>query len=71
MIPAHCRIRTDTIDAAGAITIRYNSRLHHIGLGKRRTGTKVTVLIDDRDIRVVPRSFATRFLVSGAGIAAA
>jgi transposase InsO family protein len=55
VIPAHCRIRTDTIDAAGAITIRYNSRLHHIGLGKRRTGTKVTVLIDDRDIRVLDR----------------
>jgi transposase InsO family protein len=55
LIPAHCRVRTDTIDAAGAITIRYNSRLHHIGLGKRRTGTKVTVLIDDRDIRVLDR----------------
>ena len=55
VIPAHCRVRTDTIDAAGAITIRYNSRLHHIGLGKRRTGTKVTVLIDDRDIRVLDR----------------
>lgn len=55
VIPAHCRVRTDTIDAAGVITIRYNSRLHHIGLGKRRTGTKVTVLIDDRDIRVLDR----------------
>ena len=28
VIPAHCRVRTDTIDAAGVITIRYNSRLH-------------------------------------------
>ncbi len=56
VIPAHCRIRTDTIDAAGAITIRYNSRPHHIGLGKRRTGTKITVLIDDRDIRVLDRN---------------
>jgi transposase InsO family protein len=55
VIPAHCRVRTDTIDAAGVITLRYNSRLHHIGLGKRRTGTKVTVLIDDRDIRVLDR----------------
>ena len=55
VIPAHCRVRTDTIDAAGVITIRYNSRLHHIGLGKRRTGTRVTVLIDDRDIRVLDR----------------
>lgn len=55
VIPAHCRVRTDVIDAAGAITLRYNSRLHHIGLGKRRTGTKVTVLIDDLDIRVLDR----------------
>ena len=53
VIPAHCRVRTDVIDVAGVITIRYNSRLHHIGLGKRRTGTKVTVLIDDLDIRVL------------------
>jgi transposase InsO family protein len=59
VIPAHCRVRTDTIDAAGVITIRYNSRLHHIGLGKRRTGTKVTVLIDDRDIRVLDRDTGT------------
>jgi hypothetical protein len=48
-------VRHDTIDAAGAITIRYNSRLHHIGLGKRRTATKVSVLIDDLDIRVLDR----------------
>jgi transposase InsO family protein len=55
VIPAHCRVRTDIIDAAGVITLRYNSRLHHIGLGRRRTGTKVTVLIDDLDIRVLDR----------------
>jgi Integrase core domain len=39
IIPAHCRVRTDTIDAAGVITIRYNSRLHHIGLLPRWSGT--------------------------------
>jgi len=27
-------VRHDTIDAAGVITIRYNSRLHHIGVGR-------------------------------------
>jgi transposase InsO family protein len=52
-IPPHYRVRHDKIDAAGVITIRYNSRLHHIGLSKRRRGTKVTVLIDDRDIRII------------------
>jgi transposase InsO family protein len=56
VIPAHCRVRTDVIDAAGVITLRYNSRLHHIGLGRQRTGTKVTVLIDDLDIRVLDRN---------------
>jgi transposase InsO family protein len=39
LIPAHCRVRSDVIDAAGVITIRYNSHLHHIGLSKRRRGT--------------------------------
>ena len=52
-IPPHYRVRHDRIDAAGVITIRYNSRLHHIGLSKHLTGTHVIVLIDDLDIRVL------------------
>jgi hypothetical protein len=55
-IPPHYRLRHDKIDAGGVITIRYNSRLHHIGLSKHLRGTKVTVLIDDRDIRVLNRN---------------
>ena len=54
-IPPHYRVRHDTIDAAGVITIRYNSHLHHIGLSKRRRGTKVIVLADDLDIRILDR----------------
>ncbi len=54
-IPPHYRLRHDRIDAAGVITIRYHSRLHHIGLTKRRRGTHVIVLIDERDIRVLDR----------------
>jgi transposase InsO family protein len=52
-IPPHYRVRHDRIDAAGVITIRHNSRLHHIGLSKHLRGTKVTVLIDNLDIRVL------------------
>ena len=52
-IPPHYRVRTDRIDKGGSITIRYNSRLHHIGLSKHLRGTKVTVLINDLDIRVL------------------
>jgi hypothetical protein len=58
-IPPHYRVRHDRIDAAGVITLRYHSRLHHIGLSNHRTGTKVTVLIDDLDIRVLDRHTGT------------
>jgi transposase InsO family protein len=54
-IAPHSRVRHDRIDAAGVITIRYNSRLHHIGLSKHLRGTHVIVLIDDLDIRVLNR----------------
>jgi len=52
-IPPHYRVRHDKIDAGGVITLRHNSRLHHIGLSKHLRGTKVIVLIDDLDIRVL------------------
>jgi transposase InsO family protein len=54
-IPPHYRVRHDKIDAGGVITLRHNSRLHHIGLSKHLPDTKVIVLIDDLDIRVVHR----------------
>jgi hypothetical protein len=39
----------------GCCHVRYNSRLHHIGLGARLAGTPVSLLIDDRHIRVIHR----------------
>src|ERR1700751_3511544 len=47
------RIRHDRIDSNGKLTLRHNSRLHHIGMGRRHTGTNVLVLIHDLHIRVV------------------
>lgn len=53
-IPAtHFRVRRDKVDTTGCVTLRYNSRLHHIGVGRAHTGTRVTLLVADRDIRVV------------------
>ena len=49
----HYRVRHDRIDPSGVFTLRHNSRLHHIGLGRRHAGTGVLVLIRDRDIRVL------------------
>jgi transposase InsO family protein len=50
---AHCRIRRDRIDSSGVITLRYNSRLHHIGLGRRHAGKRVLILVADLDTRVL------------------
>ena len=55
VIDPHWRVRTDTIDKSGTVTIRYDSRLHHIGLGRLLAGTKVTLLVADLDIRVINR----------------
>ena len=55
VIPAHYRVRTDRIDRHGSVTVRHNSRLHHIGLGARHGGTPVLLLIDNLHIRVIGR----------------
>lgn len=47
------RTRHDTIDTNGRVTIRYRGRLHHIGIGRPRAGTAITMLIADRDIRII------------------
>lgn len=52
---AHWRTRRDTIDTSGAVTLRHNSRLHHIGLGRALAGTKILVLVKDLDIRIIDR----------------
>lgn len=49
----HFRVRHDKVDQHGSITIRYQSRLHHIGMGARNRGREVVMLIADRDIRVI------------------
>ena len=49
----HWRIRHDRIDPSGVFTLRHNSRLHHIGVGRRYAGTDILVLVHDLDIRVL------------------
>ena len=34
-------------------TLRHNSRLHHIGVGRRHAGTNILVLAHDLHIRVL------------------
>jgi transposase InsO family protein len=49
----HYRIRQDRIDDTGVITLRHNSRLHHLGIGRAHAGTHVLVLVHDLNIRVL------------------
>jgi transposase InsO family protein len=55
LIDTHCRVRHDRIDHTGTVTLRHNSRLHHIGLGRRLAGTRITMLVDDLHVRVIHR----------------
>ncbi len=49
----HFRVRHDRVDQHGSITLRYQSKLHHIGMGARYRHQPVVLLIADRDIRIV------------------
>ena len=52
-ISEHFRVRRDRVDADGKLTLRHNSRLHHIGIGRRWSGTQVLILARDLDIRII------------------
>jgi hypothetical protein len=49
----HYRVRHDKVDDAGSLTVRYQSKLFHIGMGRRFKGQSVSLLIADDDIRVL------------------
>jgi transposase InsO family protein len=50
---SHYRVRQDRLDSTGVVTLRHNSRLHHIGIGRRHAGQRVLILVKDLDIRVL------------------
>ena len=47
------RVRHDKIDKDGSVTLRYRSKLHHIGMGRALKGTRVILLVAGRDIRLL------------------
>ncbi len=52
-VPAQHRVRRDRIDKTGKVTLRYRSKLLHLSVGRRMAGTRVMLLIADRDVRVI------------------
>jgi len=53
IVPTQHRVRRDRIDGGGNVTLRYQSRLRHLGVGRRDAGTRVLLLVADRDVRVI------------------
>ena len=49
----HFRVRTDKIDSCGKVTLRHDSKLFHIGVGRQHIGTPVRLYVADLDIRIV------------------
>ena len=52
----HFRVRHDKVDANGTVTLRHDSKLHHIGIGRAHRGRPIKLPIADRDIRVLDRA---------------
>lgn len=49
----HNRVRRDRVDNTGAISLRLAGRMHHIGVGRTHAHTRVLMLIQDLDIRII------------------
>jgi hypothetical protein len=47
------RVREDRVDETGKVSLRYDSRLYKIGLGRAHKGREVKLLIADQQIRVI------------------
>ncbi|HVD03849.1 MAG TPA: IS481 family transposase, partial [Candidatus Dormibacteraeota bacterium] len=49
----HYRVRHDRVDQQGRVTLRYLSRLRHIGLGRAHAGVPVRLLVANKHVRVI------------------
>jgi transposase InsO family protein len=47
------RVREDRVDQTGKVSLRYDSRLYKIGLGRAHKGRAVKLLIANQDVRVI------------------
>ena len=52
-VDTHDRVRTDRVDQAGSVTLRVGGRLHHVGIGRIHYRTRVLILVQDLDIRII------------------
>ena len=53
---AHFRIRHDTVDQFGKLTLRHGSRLHHLGIGAAHAHTPVLILVTTQTVTVISKT---------------
>jgi hypothetical protein len=52
----HFRIRHDTVDQFGKLTLRHGSRLHHLGIGRTHAATPVLILVTTTTVTVISKT---------------
>jgi transposase InsO family protein len=50
---AYFRVRQDKVDKTGKVSLRYDSRLYKIGVGRAHKGRTIKLLIADQQIRII------------------
>jgi transposase InsO family protein len=53
VVGTHFRVRTDPVDSCGKVTLRHDSRLFHIGVGRQWKGRRIRLYVADFDVRIV------------------
>ena len=51
--PGHFRLRYDTTDRKGGMTLRRAGRMHHLRIGAAHAGRRVLAIADDHDVTVI------------------
>ena len=51
----HCRIRNDRVDWCGKLTLRFEGKLRHIGMGAPFKGLPVVMFVAGADVRVLSK----------------
>jgi hypothetical protein len=52
----HFRIRHDTVDQFGKLTLRHGSRLHHLGVGRTHAHAPVLILVTTNTVSVISKA---------------
>ena len=52
-ISPETKVRRDRVDTNGTVTLRYRSKLHHVGVGRAHRHERVLMLVADLDVRIL------------------